>query len=57
MTEQEMQQLTPGDVIQSRLHGLGYIVPANYGQRVTAVQTADVTNPDEWTLIRKVVSA
>jgi hypothetical protein len=53
MSETEFQHLQPGDIIVSVFSGQPYLVAANYGTRVTAVQTADVTNASEWTLVRK----
>lgn len=47
MTEAEMAALQPGDVVTGHL-GLGFIVTANYGDRVIAVRTVDLTNPREW---------
>lgn len=53
MTNDEMKELQPGDIVQSKPYGLGYVVTANDGNRVSAVRTADITNPTEWLLIRK----
>lgn len=60
MTRNEFETLGRGDVI--RLHEESheyyektrtYVVMANYGNRVTAVRTVDVTNPAEWDLVYK----
>lgn len=48
-----LKNLQAGDIIQSRTYGLSYIVVANYGNHVTAIRTADITNPDEWVLVKK----
>lgn len=48
MTAQEMRDLKQGDVVVSLVTGLTYMVVANYGNRVTAVRIADITNPCEW---------
>lgn len=48
MTRDEMQNLKPGDLVRHRSGGSAMIVHANYGTRVTAVRTADLTNPVEW---------
>lgn len=48
MLKIEMRCLCPGDIIRHKGDSGGYIVTANYGDRVTAVRTVDVTNPDEW---------
>jgi len=58
MTRKEFQDLSVGDVIrhksQPAFAGQGYVVTATFGDRVTAVRTADVTNPDEWELAVKI---
>lgn len=51
MTKDQMRNLQPGDTIRGKLSGNSYIVTANYGDRVTAVRTADVTNHEEWDVI------
>lgn len=51
MTKDQMRALRPGDVVQSLHTGLAYVVTGNYGNRVTAVRTADISNPVEWGLI------
>ncbi len=53
MTQEEFNSLAPGDVVKHVLGGYDYIVTANYGDRVTAVRTIDMTNPSEWVLIIK----
>jgi hypothetical protein len=50
MTLEEMRKLKPGDAIRHKGDANGYIVTANYLSRVTAVRTADITNPAEWDL-------
>ena len=57
MTNDEMKNLQFGDVVQSKIYGLGYIVTANYGSHITAIRTVDITNPIEWYLIRKICPA
>lgn len=57
MTETELRQLRPGDAVRHVDLGLGvYLVTGNYGHRVTAVRTVDLTNPSEWVLVRRVPS-
>jgi hypothetical protein len=51
MTKEQLQMLHPGDIIQGKASRQLYIVTGNFGTRVTAVQTVDVTNPDEWELV------
>lgn len=44
-----IRQLKIGDIIKhASTDGKTYIVTNNYGDRVTAVASADVTNPGEW---------
>ena len=52
MTNEEMKQLRVGDVIQHKsLGSKQYVVTDNYGDRVTAVDSVDVTNPIEWDVV------
>lgn len=53
MNKEEFNKLRPGDMVYGKVSNVGYIVTANYGDRVTAVRTVDMTKPDEWTLIQK----
>jgi len=53
MNAEEMRRLDVGDVIEGRSTGRIYVVTGNYGTRVTAAETVDVTNPNEWKLLRK----
>lgn len=53
MTRDMMAALQPGDLISHRGSGESLVVTANYGNRVTAVRTYDVTNPCEWLVIRR----
>lgn len=53
MTKQELESLQPGDVVRhvhadSGVGGHTWMVSANYGNRVTLVETCDMTNPYEW---------
>lgn len=52
MKEEDFKRLSAGDLVRSVME-VEYVVVANYGTRVTAVRTADLTNPAEWTLIAK----
>ena len=54
MTEEEFKKLGVGDALMHVTGGHSVIVTGNYGDHVTAVRTVDVTNPDEWRIIRKV---
>lgn len=51
---QSITELQPGDIIRHKGGAEALIVTANYGGRVTAVRTADVTNPIEWLVMRDV---
>jgi len=53
MDKEEFKRLAPGDIVRSCRGGSGYTVTDNYGTRVTAVRVADLTNPDEWSLVSK----
>jgi len=54
MTGEELRGLERGDVIRHKLNpGKSFVVTANYGDRVTAVETVDITNPTEWELVLK----
>ena len=48
MTEKEFAGLRPGELVRHKNSVHAMIVHANYGDRVTAVRTADLTNPREW---------
>ena len=49
MTKTQFKKLKPGDLVRHVLSGsTAYVVTANYGERVTAVRTMDLTNPSEW---------
>ena len=52
MQPEDLKSLTTGDIVRSA-DGATYIVTANYGDRVTAVRTVDITNPSEWDLVLK----
>ena len=47
-----LDQLQPGMIVRGRTSGDWYVVTANYGDRVTAVRTQDITNPDEWLIVQ-----
>lgn len=51
MEAKDLRALSPGDVIKSNVDDEVFVVTGNYGGRVTAVMTVDVTNPDEWRLV------
>jgi len=58
MKKEEFEKLQEGDIVCGKLgdgslSGMSFIVTANYGGRVIAVRTVDLTNPVEWELLRK----
>lgn len=56
MRREDFEKLGPGDIVQHVSGGKPAVVTVNYGDRMTAVRTEDLTNPDEWVLLRKVIS-
>lgn len=51
MTQEQFDGLQRGDIVCNVMTPeTHYIVTANYGDRVTAVKTVDVTYPSEWVL-------
>lgn len=55
MTNEEMKRLRVGDVIRHKsLGSKQYVVTDNFGDRITAVDSVDVTNPIEWDIVAKV---
>ena len=44
----KISNLKTGDLVRHKSGGVTYVVTANYGNRVTAVATADVSNEIEW---------
>lgn len=55
MTNEEFLSLDIGDIVGSKINDTRYIVTANYGNRVTAVNTIDITNPSEFILASKAI--
>jgi hypothetical protein len=53
MRPESFKTLEAGDIVRSQIGGNTAVVTANYGGRVTAVMTYDLTNPDEWELVVK----
>ncbi len=45
-------ELNRGDVIKSSENEISYVVESNYGKRVTAVRSVDITNLSEWRVFR-----
>lgn len=54
MNKKQFKNLSTGDIVTNLADPYKtYIVTVNYGGRITAVRTADMTNPDEWCLKAK----
>lgn len=51
MNKIEFERLKIGDIVQHVCDDKSYVVTGNYGGRVTAVGSVDMTNPDEWRLL------
>jgi hypothetical protein len=54
MTQEEMENLRVGEVVQSQFSGMGYIISEKKGTRFVAKREVCVTNHDEWNLVEKV---
>jgi hypothetical protein len=52
MNPADFWKLQAGDLVESS-GGVLYMVASNFGTRLTAVRTADLTNPFEWKLVAK----
>jgi hypothetical protein len=52
MTDEQFRRLKLGDLVYHCLGSGPYMVTFNFGERVTAVKTVDMTNPQEWSLGR-----
>jgi len=53
LSNEEFKNLREGDVVRGKFSAQIFIITANYGRRVTAVWTVDITNPDEFDIIHK----
>jgi len=47
----DLSQLTAGVIVRHVSGHDGWVVTSNYGVRVTAVSTRDITNPSEWVIV------
>ncbi len=49
MENDEFKNLKRGEIVRHKIVKTPtYVVTANYGGRVTAARTVDMTNPSEW---------
>jgi len=53
MTDREFRNLQTGDIVASKFSKVTYVVTENFGCRVTAVRTTDITNAEEFELVLK----
>ncbi len=53
MNQNQFKELRPGDIVRHKLGTRAYIVTDNFRDRVTAIRTVDLTNPDEWDIVVK----
>jgi hypothetical protein len=56
VTGEEMKDLNVGDLVCHVHESEVYVVTANYGSRITAVKTVDLTNPMEWCAVRRALA-
>lgn len=50
---EKISDLNAGDLVRGKLSGNVWRVMAVYGERATAVQVQDLTNPHEWLLLEE----
>jgi hypothetical protein len=48
MSKKDLEDLKVGDIVRGKLSKISFLVTGNYGGRVTAVKTVDLTSPDNW---------
>jgi len=53
MNKKSFSKLSRGDIVKHIGDTKTFIVTSNYGKRVTATTTVDMTNPNEWELVLK----
>jgi len=53
MSDEEMKYLERGDIVKHHSDSITFVVTGNYGKRITAVATVDITNPIEWEVVLK----
>ncbi len=53
MTKEEMNELEPGDIVQGKRSGLGYIITERVNNTLVAVRSIVIATPDDWNLVKK----
>lgn len=56
MTEEQFKKLDVGDLVRHVEGSVVWIVTGNYGDRITAVRSVDLTQPNEWALVKRAAS-
>ncbi len=46
-----LRDLKRGMIIRSKASGKSFVIDANFGDRVTAITSMDITNIDEWEIV------
>lgn len=55
MTKNQFEQLQPGQIIQHKKNNeWAFIVHQNFGERVTAVRTIEIRDPENWEVATQV---
>jgi hypothetical protein len=55
MNKNEFQKLQPGQIIQHKKdHKWAFVVHQNFGERLTAVRTIEVRDPENWEIVTEV---
>jgi hypothetical protein len=53
MDKEVFSKLDRGDIVKHISNAGTFVITSNYGKRITATTTVDITNPDEWELVLK----
>lgn len=51
MTPEQMKELKSGDIVRGKLSGYAFVVTENEGDKIVAVRTMEIYNPNEWDLV------
>jgi len=55
VTKNEFERLQPGQIIQNKKDNKwSFIVHQNFGERLTAVRTIEVRDPENWDIVTKI---